>query len=585
LLSQHTAGVNTEGVAVRELLAADVEGVESVRAVGAVLQQVFLGLSEFLAALVLAETVAAAHHACRLDGENEVIIVLAVEHRHEPLFAGKALVDEQVLLVVAHGVPQVDVFDLPAVPLELVAHHPVEVLFVDGIVAAQGGTVVVIDNDLGLVVGIVAAEVVNQRRDLALELRVEGLDDVQPPPVGLARHDPVDVGIVVHADADRGEGVDVLVGPAVQLAFGEVIAETVEVVEVAGVIFVALTHRGVEAVFGNAYALTKDRGLERLGREVALHLLDVRLAEQLEVLDRGVLLVVHGHGAHLVEVRVQAAQVGLEVTGYLDAPFPHGTDALLQVPYLIDGALDRLDEVNVHLVLIVQEPGAFLGLRHIGQDHHGVVEGVVAEVGLDAAVGRQRLVLEALVIDELGLIDQEPRKGQRVAAARAVLGYDDGAGAVVEGNDVLVFGRLDDGLAEGFGRSPTDDVVHALDVAPPLPRRQQAGDGVGQAVPVGGNDDAACAAGHALHVAQREGRGDRIGLAGSSPRHDDGGIGADQLGEPLGRVKVDFLLCPFHLCPVQGRARFPRGLPPHIRCPRCRCSPTCISPAGHGCAG
>ena len=91
--SEDTASVEAEGVMERELLAADIEGVESVRAVGAVLEQVFFGLGEFLAALVLAETVAPAHDPGGLDGQDEVIVVLAVEHRHEPLFAGKTLVD------------------------------------------------------------------------------------------------------------------------------------------------------------------------------------------------------------------------------------------------------------------------------------------------------------------------------------------------------------------------------------------------------------------------------------------------------------------------------------------------------------
>ena len=66
----------------------------------------------------------------------------------------------------------------------------------------------------------------------------------------------------------------------------EVIAEAVQIVEVAGVVLVALAHRRIEAVFGNAYAFAKYRGLEGLGREVTLHLLDVRLAEQLQVLYR-----------------------------------------------------------------------------------------------------------------------------------------------------------------------------------------------------------------------------------------------------------------------------------------------------------
>lgn len=157
-------------------------------------EQVFLVLCEFFAAFVLTESIAPTSDPSRLNGKDEVIVVLAVEHRHEPLFAGKALVDEQVLLIMAHRVPEVDVFYLPSVPLELMAHHPVEVLLVDGIVAAESGAVVVVNHDLALVVCIVAAEVVNQRRDFALELGVEGLDHVQPSAIRLTGDNPIDVG-------------------------------------------------------------------------------------------------------------------------------------------------------------------------------------------------------------------------------------------------------------------------------------------------------------------------------------------------------------------------------------------------------
>ena len=49
---------------------ADVEGIESVGAVGAVLEQVFLGLGEFLPTLVFAEAVSAAADPCGLQGED-----------------------------------------------------------------------------------------------------------------------------------------------------------------------------------------------------------------------------------------------------------------------------------------------------------------------------------------------------------------------------------------------------------------------------------------------------------------------------------------------------------------------------------
>lgn len=59
-----------------ELGTADVEGVESVCAIGAVLQEVFLRFRKFLPSLVLAETVPASRNACRLECQDKIFIVL-----------------------------------------------------------------------------------------------------------------------------------------------------------------------------------------------------------------------------------------------------------------------------------------------------------------------------------------------------------------------------------------------------------------------------------------------------------------------------------------------------------------------------
>ena len=70
------------------------------------------------------------------------------------------------------------------------------------------------------------------------------------------------------------------------------------------------------------------------------------------------------------------------------------------------------DEFLIHLVLVMQEPRAFLGLRHIGQDEDRVIERVLAEIGLDTAVGGQCLVFQAFIVDELGFINKQPREGE-----------------------------------------------------------------------------------------------------------------------------------------------------------------------------
>ena len=99
-----------------------------------------------------------------------------------------------------------------------------------------------------------------------------------------------------------------------------------------------------------------------------------------------------------------------------------------------------------------------------------MVERVMAEERAYAAVCRQRLVLQFVVVDELCLVDEEPGERERVAGARAVLRDDDGAGAVVERDDVLIVRWLGDGFLERLRRFAPNDIVDAIDVAPPLPR-------------------------------------------------------------------------------------------------------------------
>ena len=97
-------------------------------------EEVFFRLGKFLAAFVLAKTVAAAAHAGCLNGEDKVVVILSVEERHKALLSGKTLVDEQILLIVPHGIAEIDSLDSPAVAFKLVDDHPTEGLFVDGLV-------------------------------------------------------------------------------------------------------------------------------------------------------------------------------------------------------------------------------------------------------------------------------------------------------------------------------------------------------------------------------------------------------------------------------------------------------------------
>ena len=245
-----------------KLLAADIEGVEGIGAVGTVFEKVFFGLRLLLHTFVLAEAVASSLHSCGLDGEDKVIVVLAVEVRHKALLPGKTLIDEKVFLIMSHRVAEVHVNDLPSVAFKLMDYHPVEVLVVHGIVRAEGSGIIVVDDRFVRLWSIVGAEVGNERRYFALKLDIERFEDVQAVSSWLTAHNPVDIGVVVHANAERLHRVDVRVRATVERTVerGElvscvdgvkillrltddfVIAERVEVVKIRRIIFMVLLH-------------------------------------------------------------------------------------------------------------------------------------------------------------------------------------------------------------------------------------------------------------------------------------------------------------------------------------------------------
>lgn len=68
-------------------------------------------------------------------------------------------------IIVSHRVAEVHVNDLPALALELVDYHPMEVLVVHGIVRAKGCGIIVVDDHLVRVWSVIGAEIGDERRD------------------------------------------------------------------------------------------------------------------------------------------------------------------------------------------------------------------------------------------------------------------------------------------------------------------------------------------------------------------------------------------------------------------------------------
>lgn len=104
----HPTHANWVQIMLWEFLAADIECVEGIGAVGSVFEKVFFGLRLLFHRLVFAEAVASSLHSCGLDGEDKVIVVLSVEVRHKALLTDKALVEvvSKLLFCYIHIIPK-----------------------------------------------------------------------------------------------------------------------------------------------------------------------------------------------------------------------------------------------------------------------------------------------------------------------------------------------------------------------------------------------------------------------------------------------------------------------------------------------
>ena len=100
---------------------------------------------------------------------------------------------------------------------KLMDDDPPEILLVHGIVGTECGGIIIEDDRLAFVRSVVATEIIYESRQFTLKFDVERFEDIEPSAHWLSSHNPVDVSIVIHPDADGSIGITVVVRPAVQI--------------------------------------------------------------------------------------------------------------------------------------------------------------------------------------------------------------------------------------------------------------------------------------------------------------------------------------------------------------------------------
>ena len=161
------------------------------------------------------------------------------------------------------------------------------------------------------------------------------------------------------------------------------------------------------------------------------------------------------------------------------------------------------------------------------------------EMCLDSAIGWKSLLFQAIIVNEFRLVYQQPRKSKGVRKTGAVLTDNNGTTAIVKSDDVLIRRRLNNRSAKTSGRLLADDIVDIFHISPSFQSGKQSGDGVGQAVFVGRNDNATSGASHALHITKEKGSGDAVGLASTATGYNHADVGSNELSQTLRVIEID----------------------------------------------
>ena len=123
-----------------------------------------------------------------------------------------------------HRVSEVNAVHCPSMARELILNYPLEILVVDGVVAVEGGAIVVEYNCFLIRPLIVSAKIRYYFTYLALVFHIKALKHSQYLSVGLSCNYPIDVCIIVHPDAKWAIRIEVGVCPAIERGWIELIA-------------------------------------------------------------------------------------------------------------------------------------------------------------------------------------------------------------------------------------------------------------------------------------------------------------------------------------------------------------------------
>ena len=150
-------------------LASDAQGVKSVRAIGAALQFILLGLGQLFAALVFAAVV----YAGGLYRYKQVLVVLTINHRHKVCLTCEHTIDEKVLEYLTHRHADVHLRHHPPTRAKGVDDDRGKAQVIHRIRALLGRGIVIEHNAAVTMVSVVFAEVFHQLVELTLVLDIE----------------------------------------------------------------------------------------------------------------------------------------------------------------------------------------------------------------------------------------------------------------------------------------------------------------------------------------------------------------------------------------------------------------------------
>ena len=347
-----------------------------------------------------------------------------------------------MLLTVIHRISHIHTLHHPTIHTKRLLNHPAKVTIIHRIVRPQSRRVIIKHHLTILPQTVILRKIPTQLHQLTLILHPKSLHRVHPPPsfIRLTHHKPVNVPVKVKSNTQRSIPHQVSIHlhtPSTHLRPAKVILQIVQIVKIRSRVQMTLLHRTVKTIPQLTHRQTQHRRQKHQRRQITLHLPNITLTQHLQIRQTRIHTIIQSVLPEPRQLTLHHPQTTLQIPRSItSAQTSHNQLTLTLQTH------NHLDQLTVHLTLIVHKPRPRLRRRHIRRHQHPVMKRTMPKLHLLTTIRQKRLILQLLKLHKLTFINRQEVKTLRVRRTLTILRHNLAHRTIVKPNHIVPTIRL-----------------------------------------------------------------------------------------------------------------------------------------------